>query len=101
MRRDEISQQVETLVTLLFDLRAAQEADLRALTSIQRSLEGVRTGRGYGDPDLLLAEMARLFVECQGAADVAAARRRCAVALLEQVIADRRTPLPDAAVVAA
>lgn len=101
-RRDEIDTRVGDLAALLFDLRAAQEADLRSLTWIQRSLEGVRTGRSCGDADLLLGEMARLFAESEAAADAATARRRSAVELLLQVIAERRRHQPSQlAVVAA
>lgn len=97
MRGDEIGRQVERLVAVLFDVRAAQEEDLRALTCIQRSLEGVRTGRGCGDADLLLGEMARLFVECERATERTAAYRRSAAELLEELIAGRRRALaPDA-----
>jgi hypothetical protein len=81
---------VADLAALLFDLRAAHEADIRALTWIQRSLEGVRSNRGLGDTDLLLGEMARLFAESQAAATDVHTRRSAAAALLQEVISDRK-----------
>jgi hypothetical protein len=87
---DGIDTRVDELATLLFDLRAAHEADIRALTWIQRNLEGVRTGRAPGDTDLLLGEMARMFGECQACASDVTARREAAVTLLLELIADRK-----------
>jgi hypothetical protein len=88
--RDDLDARVAQLATLLFDLRAAHEADMRALTWVQRNLEGVRSGNAPGDPDLLLGEMARLFTESRLAAADVSTRRQAALELLESVIADRR-----------
>jgi hypothetical protein len=88
--RDDLASRVSQLAALLFDLRAAREADIRALTWVQRSLEGVRSGTAAGDPDLLLGEMARLFMESRSAAVDVAARHQAALDLLESVIAERR-----------
>jgi hypothetical protein len=84
---------VAELAAALFDLRAAHEADIRALTWIQRSLEGIRTGRAPGDTDLLLGEMARIFSESQACSREVTARREAAVTLLLELIADR-APVP-------
>ena len=88
--RDDLDARVSQLAALLFDLRAAHEADIRALTWVQRSLEGVRSGSAPGDPDLLLGEMARLFSESRLAAAEVAARRQEAIELLDSVVAERR-----------
>ena len=87
---DENDARVAELARLLFDLRSAQEADIRALTWIQRNLEGVRSGRSNGDTDLLLGEMARMFGECAAAGQDVSTRRAEAAALLQAVIDDRR-----------
>jgi hypothetical protein len=89
-QRDDLDARVSQLAALLFDLRAAHEADIRALTWVQRSLEGVRSGNAPGDPDLLLGEMARLFSESRSTAADVATRRQAAVELLESVITERR-----------
>jgi hypothetical protein len=82
--------QVADLAACLFALRAAQEADLRALTWIQTSLEGVRAGRACGDIDLLLGEMARLLAETRAAEGAVMNQRDAAVELLAHLIAERR-----------
>lgn len=81
---------VSALSAGLFDLRAALEADLRALTWIQRSLEGVRSGCAPGDPDLLLGEMDRVLTECVAAAERAGVVRVGAIEQLRQIIEARR-----------
>jgi len=78
---------VSELAACLFDLRAAHEAELRTLTWIQKTLEGLRGGRECGDADLLLREMARLIRESEGTAASIAGHRRSAVELLAAVIA--------------
>ena len=79
---------VSELAACLFDLRTAHEAELRMLTWIQKTLEGIRAGRDCGDPDLLFREMARLIKESEGAAASIASHRRSAVELLSAAIAD-------------
>ncbi len=79
---------VSELAACLFDLRTAHEAELRTLTWIQTTLEGIRAGRGCGDPDLLFREMARLIKESEGAAASLATHRRSAVELLSAALAD-------------
>jgi hypothetical protein len=87
---DGVDAQVADLAACLFALRAAQEADLRALTWIQTSLEGVRAGRATGDTDLLLGEMARLLAEAQAAETAVVTQRDAAAELLAHLIAERR-----------
>ena len=87
---DEMNARVAELAARLFELRAAQEADLRALTWIQQSLEGVRTGNTRGDADLLLSEMARRFSEADAATAAIAMQRQTALALLGGLIGRRR-----------
>jgi hypothetical protein len=79
---------VSELAACLFDLRMAHEAELRTLTWIQKTLEGLRGGRECGDADLLLREMTRLIKESEGTAASIASHRRCAVELLSAVIAE-------------
>jgi hypothetical protein len=79
---------VSELAACLFDLRAAHEAELRTLTWIQTTLEGIRANRACGDPDLLFREMARLMKDADGAAAALTAHRRSAVELLSSVTAD-------------
>ena len=103
MRRTNISKEIERgamqdvvgnptnvseLASCLFDLRTAHEAELRTLTWIQKTLEGIRAGGGCGDSDLLFREMARLIKESEGAAASLAGHRRSAVELLATFIAD-------------
>jgi hypothetical protein len=78
---------VSELAACLFDLRTAHEAELRTLTWIQKTLEGIRSGRECGDADLLLREMARLIKESEGAAASIAGHRRSAVELISAAIA--------------
>ncbi|HEY6361835.1 MAG TPA: hypothetical protein VIX63_12060 [Vicinamibacterales bacterium] len=80
------------LAACLFALRAAHEAELRTLTWIQTTLEGIRANRACGDPDLLFREMSRLIRESEGAAAVLTGHRRSAVELLSNVIADSGSP---------
>jgi hypothetical protein len=87
---DGLDVQLADLAASLFALRAAHEADLRALTWIQMSLEGVRAGRANGDTDLLLGEMARLLDESQAAESDVITQRDAAVELLAHLIAERR-----------
>jgi hypothetical protein len=79
---------VSELAACLFDLRTAHEAELRTLTWIQKTLEGIRAGRECGDADLLLREMARLIRESESTAASIAGHRRSAVELLTDAIAD-------------
>jgi hypothetical protein len=79
---------VSELTACLFDLRTAHEAELRTLTWIQKTLEGLRTGRECGDADLLLREMARLIKESEGKAACIAGHRRSAAELLSAVIGE-------------
>jgi hypothetical protein len=79
---------VSELAACLFDLRTAHEAELRTLTWIQKTLEGIRAGRGCGDADLLFREMARLIKESEGAVASIATHRRSAVELLSAAITD-------------
>lgn len=68
---------VEALAAALFELRAAWEADLRALTSMQRSLERVRCdGTSAGERELLLGEITRLLDQADAAASATAVRRQ-------------------------
>jgi hypothetical protein len=100
---DDVNAQVGELALRLFELRAAQEADLRALTWIQQSLEGIRCGNGFGDTDLLLGEMARRFMEADAASAAIDLRRQAAIDILGRVINQRRveaTPKPLAIVAA-
>jgi hypothetical protein len=88
---------VSELAACLFDLRAAHEAELRTLTWIQTTLEGIRANRACGDADLLFREMARLMKDAEGAAGALAAHRKSAVELLSSVIASAgsaREPKP-------
>ena len=98
---DENTTRVVELAALLFDLRAAHEADLRALTWIQRNLEDVRSGRANGDTDLLLGEMARLFGQCQAAGGEVTQCRDAAVALLQDLISARKRAATPVAIFAA
>ena len=95
---------VSELAACLFDLRTAHEAELRTLTWIQKTLEGLRAGRECGDADLLLREMARLIKESEGTAASMAGHRRSAVELLSAVISETggsaREPKPFAIVAA-
>jgi hypothetical protein len=95
---------VSELAACLFDLRTAHEAELRTLTWIQKTLEGLRAGRECGDADLLLREMARLMRESESTAASMAGHRRSAVELLSAVIsetgASAREPKPLAIVAA-
>jgi hypothetical protein len=79
---------VSELAACLFDLRTAHEAELRTLTWIQKTLEGIRGAREYGDADLLLREMARLIKESEGTAANIAGHRRSAVELLAAMTAN-------------
>jgi hypothetical protein len=79
---------VSELAACLFDLRTAHEAELRTLTWIQKTLEGIRAGCACGDPDLLFREMARLIKESERAAASVAAHRNSAVELLSAAITD-------------
>jgi hypothetical protein len=79
---------VSELAACLFDLRTAHEAELRTLTWIQKTLEGIRAGRGCGDSDLLFREMARLIKESDGAAASIATHRKSAVELLSAAITE-------------
>ena len=79
---------VSELAACLFALRTAHETELRTLTWIQTTLEGIRGGRECGDADLLLREMARMLKESEGAAASVAGHRRSAVELLASVIAN-------------
>jgi hypothetical protein len=80
---DQIAE-LNDLCACLFDLRAAHEAELRMLTWIQRSLEGVRCGQACGDPDLLLREIARRFQEAASSASSLAEHRARALELITQ-----------------
>jgi hypothetical protein len=83
---------VSELASCLFDLRAAHEAELRTLTWIQTTLEGIRSNRACGDPGLLFREMARLIKESEGASAALAGHRRSAAELLSSVIASDGRP---------
>jgi hypothetical protein len=98
---DENETRAAALAALLFDLRAAHEADLRALTWIQRNLEDVRSGRANGDTDLLLGEMARLFGQCQAAGGQVTECREAAASLLQDIIAGRKPAAAPVAIFAA
>jgi hypothetical protein len=76
---------VTALAACLFALRLAQEVDLRGLTSIQLSLERVRTSEYPAEADLLLGEIRRLLGEADLAAATIAQHRATASALVEQV----------------
>jgi hypothetical protein len=80
------------LSACLFELRAAQEAELRALTSIQCSLERVRSGASVGEAELLLGEMSRLLDQSSMASGTIADRRGHAAELIAS-IRDQRTPV--------
>jgi len=71
---------VHALAACLFDLRAAQEVEMCALTSVQRSLERVRCPDACGgESDLLWGEMARLIDQAaETSATVARHRARAA-----------------------
>ena len=86
---DEINGRIAELAARLFELRAVEESNLRALTWIQQSLESIRAGNAPGDADLLLSEIARRFTECAAAADGLTTVRDDAAALLTRVIAIR------------
>lgn len=86
---------VSDLAACLFDLRAAHEAELRMLTWIQTTLEGIRGNRACGDPDLLFREMARLIKESENASAAIADHRRSAVELLSTAIATAGSSVPD------
>jgi hypothetical protein len=103
MRRTNISKEIERgstpdvvgnptdvseLAACLFELRTVHETELRTLTWIQATLEGIRAGRECGDSDLLFREMARLIRESEGAAARIAGHRRSAVELLSGVLAE-------------
>jgi hypothetical protein len=67
----------EALSASLFEIRAAYEADLRALTTMQRSLERVRcSGTSSGERALLLGEIERLLGQAESTALLLAELRR-------------------------
>jgi hypothetical protein len=77
------------LAARLFDLRAVLEREMRTLTWVQCSLEGIRAGHACGDHDLLLREIARLFGESATGVATIAAYRDEAMAMLTTIIAER------------
>ena len=90
------------LAARLFDLRAGLERELRTLTWIQCSLEGIRAGHACGDPDLLLREIARLFGESAAGAAAGATCRDDIIAMLASIVAERdRATAPRALAIVA
>ena len=80
---------LEALALALFDVRAAYEADLRALTAMQRYLERLRSERtSQGERELLLGEIARLLDESDAACRAIAELRREAHATVESCRAE-------------
>ena len=77
------------LAVRLFDLRAALEREVRTLTWIQCSLEGIRAGHACGDHDLLLREIARLFGESSATAAASTTCREDIMAMLAAIVAER------------
>ena len=80
------------LTTTLFDLRSTLEAELRMLTWVQRSLEGIRAGAPCGDVDLLLQEIARLFRESSASSDAAGDHRAAATGLVAALLEAHSAP---------